>query len=323
MPNVIFKPRPMADPYAGKAGELIGELFDTIGQIHVLRQQRNQSNAILDIIKSPMFVNDEQRRIAILNVARNGGDVLRNMIARQYVADALVPEHERKLRELRLETEKARASNYRRLSGSGNLLELQRLWNFYDEIYQNAETEEEAEQALQKRNEIGKQALSLTQGNQSSQVLQNLADQWLTPSGDGMPSGAVVGQGMNVPIQKAAIEGKGLVSGLRNWLTPQPGETAPISSMYRAKRGMPPITQKPTTTAKFTPEGFVAPKTQPSPFKSPTDKVIAQSIKTGKAPSGLEEIWEQLTEEERQTALIAMSQGKKTEQIVTYFKAQL
>jgi len=318
MPNVIFKPRPMVDPYAGKAGELIGELFDTIGQIHVLRQQRNQSKIILDIMSNPNL-NEEQKNVEIIKAIRNSGtgfNILQNYGARKILEYALMPEHERKLRELRLETEKARASNYRRLSGSGNLLELQRLWNFYDEIYQNAETEEEAEQALQKRNEIGKQALSLTQGNQSSQVLQNLADQWLTPSETGIPSSTVTGQ-------KAAVEGKGLVSGLRNWLTPQPGETAPISSMYRAKRGMAPIAQKPTTTAKFTPEGFVSPKAQPSPFKSPTDKVIAQSIKTGKAPSGLEEIWEQLTEEERQTALIAMSQGKKTEQIVTYFKAQL
>jgi len=319
MPNVIFKPRPMVDPYAGKAGELIGELFDTIGQIHVLRQQRNQSKIILDIMSNPNL-NEEQKNVEIIKAIRNSGtgfNILQNYGARKILEYALMPEHERKLRELRLETEKARTAYWQGRGGGGtDLLGMQRLQNMYQNIYDNAETEEEAQRAKEALNQVNKQIISLTQGNQSSQVLQNLADQWLTPSETGIPSSTVTGQ-------KAAVEGKGLVSGLRNWLTPQPGETAPISSMYRAKRGMAPIAQKPTTTAKFTPEGFVAPKTQPSPFKSPTDKVIAQSIKTGKAPSGLEEIWEQLTEEERQTALIAMNQGKKTEQIVTYFKAQL
>ena len=105
MPNIAFAPRPMVDPYGGKTGEIVGELFSTIGQIHLLRQQRNQSNAILDIMKSDW--SPEEKQAGILRVAQNGGDVFRNMMARQGLADALVPESERRLQQARLESTQA------------------------------------------------------------------------------------------------------------------------------------------------------------------------------------------------------------------------
>ena len=82
MPNIAIKPRPNIDPYAGRAGEILGDLFSTINQIHQLRQQRNQTNAVLDIMKSNM--TPEEKQAGIMQVARNSGSnsVLGQQLAR-------------------------------------------------------------------------------------------------------------------------------------------------------------------------------------------------------------------------------------------------
>lgn len=60
---------------------------------------------------------------------------------------------------------------------------------------------------------------------------------------------------------------------------------------------------------------------RPSMQKS-ADRTVARDIEK-QMPKGLEEIWDELNDEEKQTAMQAIQQGKTPEQIVTYFKAQL
>jgi len=189
------------------------------------------------------------------------------------------------------------------------LLNLQREWKLYNELYENATSEERAKLALQKRDETERKIFSLTTPNAQTNLQYNK-----------MPSETDLEQSLNIQEEEPSAERKGLSARLRKWLTARPGETAPTESIYRAKRGMPPVPveRQEKETAKFTPEGFVSPKLQPSPFKA-----ITQAEKISEAPKGLEEIWNLLTDEEKQTAIIAMSQGKTAEQIVSYFKAQL
>lgn len=111
MPEFRTLPNPMADPYAGQASKMIGELLSNIGQIKRLRQQRSQTDAALDIIKDPNL-SPEQKRMGIIEVAQSGGDVLRNMLARQYMTDLFMPETERRYKETQIESTKA-LSEYR------------------------------------------------------------------------------------------------------------------------------------------------------------------------------------------------------------------
>ena len=120
MPNIVFAPKPMVDPYAGKAGEMLGDLISTIGQIKELRQQRNQTNAVLEIMKTPVITPEQKamgmpgmteldKRTAFLGVAQQGG-VMGQTIARQLVAEELVPEYVKKQRAANLASTEALAA---------------------------------------------------------------------------------------------------------------------------------------------------------------------------------------------------------------------
>ena len=226
MPNIAFAPRPMVDPYAGKAGEILGNLFETIGQIHTLRQQRNQTNAILDIMKSGL--PDEQKRSAIINVARNGGDVMRNMIARQGLSESLIPESERQSRQASLEYRQAATERMKQGGGAAKSA-LERQWeskkkrrdDFQERYEKESDPAKEAEwlRKIQKLNEemdaiynpkpgptaepapapfkadvdavtmaapVTGQSQQTTPATMPSPGLSAIAEQWLTPEG-GMP----------------------------------------------------------------------------------------------------------------------------------------
>ena len=124
MPNIVFAPKPMVDPYAGKAGEMLGDLISTIGQIKELRQQRNQTNAILDIMKTPTITDEQKaagvpgkteadKRVEIFGIAQQGGvigqSIGRNIVASQ-IAEYFVPEYEKKQRAANLASTEALAA---------------------------------------------------------------------------------------------------------------------------------------------------------------------------------------------------------------------
>lgn len=118
MPNIIFKPKPMVDPYAGQAGEMIGELFSTISQISQLRKQRQQTNAILDIAGSNLSPEEKQK--AFITVAQSGGagaDAFRNSLAGKLVSEAMVTDFERQKQQATIDWLKARAEAVKRDDG--------------------------------------------------------------------------------------------------------------------------------------------------------------------------------------------------------------
>jgi len=71
--------------------------------------------------------------------------------------------------------------------------------------------------------------------------------------------------------------------------------------------------------------GVGLPPGSPSAFNQPAqtkaDAAIAKEIGPP-SPEGLDEIWNELSEEERQTAIAAMNQGVTAQQIVSHLKAQ-
>ena len=196
MPNIAFKPRPNVDPYAGKAGEILGELFATISQIHTLRQQRNQSNAILDIMKSDM--TDEEKRLGIINVARNGGDVMRNMIARSYLAESLTSSREKELEQARLENVQARTKYYKAQAEqkeSGiDINKLNTELSMLDKLYENSEPGSKEETGYKSRiDEIG----------------QILRSQQVKPSAPaGQPALSPVNAGVDAVTMAAPVTGR-------------------------------------------------------------------------------------------------------------------
>lgn len=112
MPEYRTLPGPQVDPYAGQAGKLIGELVSNIGQIYKLRQQRNQTDAVLDIMKNPNLTREEQQN-AVMGVLKTAGAVLRNELARIYTADLFMPEMEKRQRQAQTELMESRAKYYR------------------------------------------------------------------------------------------------------------------------------------------------------------------------------------------------------------------
>jgi len=132
MPNIVFAPRPMVDPYAGKVGEILRDLFQTIGQIKELRTQRNQTNAVLDVMKTPLIsdeqkamgmqgMTEEDKRVKILNIAQYGGGVMGNMLARQSLAGMLMSPEDKALKEARRKLIESQAAYYKGGGASGKV----------------------------------------------------------------------------------------------------------------------------------------------------------------------------------------------------------
>ena len=158
MPNIVFAPKPMVDPYAGKAGEMLGDLISTIGQIKELRQQRNQTNAVLEIMKTPVITPEQKamgmpgmteldKRTAFLGVAQQGG-VMGQTIARQLVAEELVPEYVKKQRAANLAATEALAAQRQSGGADGNL----KAYTIYQGIYNKAAKQLNELQTIAKAN---------------------------------------------------------------------------------------------------------------------------------------------------------------------------
>ena len=347
MPNIVFAPKPMVDPYAGQAGEMLGELISTIGQISNLRQQRNQTNAVLDIMKNP-DMNDEQRRTAILGVARSGGDVMRNMVARQYMAEALVPEHEKKQRAANLASTEAltawrQKGGARAAGGAGGIDEIKK-WQDYRIKEETAKMTYQAV-AAQPGNKIDSARVA-EYDRRISQADKMIARLSSTPGksrAPGPPIGLDDSTALGYPPQRNP-------SVFNQGVKPQVAPSTPPSAVGGKTATAPPVDPSRLQHAFVgmgeTPGEFARPSNDrpgvgamgagvgmgvglppgsPSAFNQPAqtkaDAAIAKEIGPP-SPEGLDEIWNELSEEERQTAIAAMNQGVTAQQIVSHLKAQ-
>jgi len=343
MPNIAFKPRPMVDPYAGKAGELLGELFQTIGQIHQLRQQRNQTNAILDIMKDPTL-NDEQRQMGILNVARNGGDVLRNMIARQYMADALMPEYEKNLREQKLESERARTEYWKagREGKSTSATEL-KTYKDYQGIYNSAAKQLNELNVIAEKNKI-KPDPKMVERLKSQMEYGQTGMEKYSPTNKMSPETQIVSDSFNNWPDALTADRKAQEELVKQGYAKDNNEAS--SMVLDLVEKLPALKNKTTISKQFpsvfnqpqtTPqapgalggivgpperEGFVKPSYfagkdfQPGEFtKEAVQPSVAQT-----SPPGLESIWNDLDADSRKAAMDLLAQGEPPQMLVEHFK---
>lgn len=312
MPNIAYKPRPMVDPYAGRAGELLNQLFSTISQIHQLRQQRNQTNAVLEIVQNPKLT-DEQKRMKIFEVARNGGDVLRNMIARQYLSDALMPPLERQYKQAQIQSmqnladwRKSQAQN-----NNGPLTDITKVnaaIKSWQSIYENAEAGSPEEQdALNNINALKEQIrvvpkkrdLPLGVSNQINNVDQpaigtmpfqfpNMVNQNKIPANQMTKS-----MSFNMPNIST-----GGMSGLE------------IATSEVPTRPLPP--------------GIVTGINEPAlginNLNQPLQNSVFQEKTPTNSPAGLQEIWDELDDESKRGAMSLLAEGEDPKNIIAFYK---